>query len=98
MHKIYEGINTIAFHPSYILEDMLEGRGITIDEIIKDEKIPKEKFEKFMKGKIAVDSEIAYLLSRKLNTSINLWFNLQKEYKRKLVKAKRENKHGNKRS
>lgn len=92
MPKIYEGVHTIAIHPSYTLDEMLEYRGMTYLDLIKGEEISKKKMYRFMKGKIGVDSEIAYLLARKLNTSINLWINLQKNYKRNLIKAKKENK------
>lgn len=92
MPKIYKGIKTTAFHPSCKVEELLERYDMTFSDLIRKENIPILKMRRFMKGLIGVDSEIAYLLSRKLNTSINLWLNLQKKYKKDLAKAKEENK------
>lgn len=94
MEKVFKGIQTIAFHPSCYLDDFLEERNITFWDLIDGEEISTNKMKKFMNGKIGVDSEIAYLLSKKLGTSINLWINLQKRYKRKVIKAKKELKRG----
>lgn len=79
-------------HPSYYVKEMLENKNMSFLDLIKGEDISKIKILKFIEGNIGVDSEIAYLLARKLNTSIKLWFNLQKEYKKNLIKAKKENK------
>ncbi|MFU2417152.1 hypothetical protein [Peptacetobacter sp. AB800] len=96
MPKIYKGIKTIALHPSCKVEELLEQYDMTFLDLVRKENIQMFKMRRFMKGLIGVDSEIAYLLSRKLNTSINLWFNLQRKYKKDLIKAKEENKNGKK--
>lgn len=77
--------NKNRVHPSYYVKEMLENKNMSFLDLIKGEDISKIKMLKFIEGNTGVDSEIAYLLARKLNTSINLWFNLQKEYKRNNV-------------
>ena len=90
MPMILKGTHTTAIHPAYYLDFMLKDKGISFFNLVKGEDISKVKMIKFMKGKADVDSEIAYLLARKLDTSIGLWFNLQKNYKRKLSKVRGE--------
>ena len=76
-------INKNTLHPSYYVKKMLKEKNMNFLDLIRDENISKIKMFKFIIGKINIDSEIAYLLSNKFNTSINLWWNLKQKYKNK---------------
>lgn len=77
MSNIIKGTNTIAFHPGYFLEELLEDNTIR-DSIYRY--IDKSTIDGIVKGDIDVDSEIADKLSKSIGISSQYWLNLQDQF------------------
>ena len=70
----------VAFHPGYYIKEYLEYRNITSDAFAISVEINKEDIDNIIKGKKDITDDIAFKLSKKIETSKTYWLNLQKTF------------------
>ena len=81
--KKYKDIT--AFHPGYYVEEAIQDMNISQNDFAKRLGIPEKTLSLFIDGKIDISYNLASKLSTVLGTSIQLWFNLQRIYNKKLL-------------
>jgi addiction module HigA family antidote len=68
-------------HPGTILRDhYLEPLVISVTDLAKDLKLSRKTVSKILNGRATVTPDVALRLSRALNTTPELWLNLQSNY------------------
>ena len=83
MNKL-EHDNIIAFHPGYVIKDILEGgEGMSQDELSKRLGTSAKTVSKLINGKIDLTREMAMKLSIVFDTSVTMWLNLNQDYLKK---------------
>ncbi|MBC8531822.1 HigA family addiction module antitoxin [Gehongia tenuis] len=75
----------IAFHPGYYINDLIEELGITQNELAKRLETSGKTVSKLINGQIDLSDQLAYGLSVMTGSSVDVWLNLQKAYKEKLL-------------
>ena len=81
--KKYKDIT--AFHPGYYVEEAIQDMNISQNDFAKRLGISEKTLSLFIDGKIDISYNLASKLSTVLGTSIQLWFNLQRIYNKKLL-------------
>lgn len=76
--------NKVAFHPGYYIQEYLNEQSLSQEEFSKRYNIPLE----VINGEQSISIEIAKTLSNIVETSIDYWLNLQKEYDKLINNAK----------
>ena len=69
-----------AEHPGKILRDRMEERGISLNRLSRDTRIPISTVSLIANGKRAITAETALRLAQFLGTSAELWMKLQAAY------------------
>ena len=69
-----------SFHPGYYISEIIEDLGITQDEFAVRLETTPETISKLVKGEANISEDLALRLSKMLNTSPDVWLNLQKKY------------------
>lgn len=83
--------NRIPTHPGVILlEDYLKPLGVTQISFARHLGIPVQRVNELINGKRGVTPETAWLLSLALNTSPELWLNLQAAHDLAKARPRRE--------
>jgi addiction module HigA family antidote len=78
-------------HPGEIVKDALfTDTDLTVSEVAKKLKIDRTTFSRLLNGRSGISADMAYKLSLLLNTSAEMWMNLQRDYD--LWQARRRNK------
>ena len=67
-------------HPGEILKEELEERGISLNKLSRDIRIPLSRVSLIANGKRAVTADTALRLARYFGTSAQIWMNLQTAY------------------
>lgn len=67
-------------HPGAILKEELDERGISLNKLSRDIRIPLSRVSLIANGKRAVTADTALRLARYFGTSAQLWMNLQTAY------------------
>ena len=67
-------------HPGEILKEELDERGISLNKLSRDIRIPLSRVSLIANGKRAVTADTALRLARYFGTSAQLWMNLQTAY------------------
>ena len=82
----------IAFHPGYYISDVIEEMDITQEEFAKRLNLTPKHLSEIVNGKAKVTPEVANKLSVMLDTSIEMWLNLQTKYDVKIaeINARKE--------
>lgn len=88
MNKI-EYDNIIAFHPGYVLKDIIDGEGMTQDELSKRLGTSAKTVSKLINGKIDLSTEMAMRLSIVFGTSIGMWLKLNQDFFEKKIEIER---------
>lgn len=70
----------IAFHPGYYISDIIDDMEITQDEFAKRLDLTAKHLSDIVNGKAKITPDIAKKLSLMLNTSVEMWLNLQTKY------------------
>ena len=86
--KKYNGL--LAFHPGYYISEIIEDMEMTQDEFARRLGTTAKTLSNIVNGKVNISDDIANKLSMMLNTSVDLWLNLQKEYDKKVLEMKNE--------
>ena len=88
MNKL-EHDNIIAFHPGYVIKDILEGEGMSQDELSKRLGTSAKTVSKLINGKIDLTREMAMKLSIVFDTSVTMWLNLNQDYLKKKIEIEK---------
>lgn len=76
-------------HPGEIIKDALfEDTGLTVTEAAKQLKIDRTTLSRLINGHTGISADMAYRLAIFLDTSPDLWINIQKDYELWCVKDK----------
>lgn len=76
----YESDFPIPVHPGEILQEMLDENEISQAELARHLNMDPSKINEICRGKRGVSTEMAVMLSKTFEQSINLWLNLQKNW------------------
>ncbi len=88
--EIKNSINSRPFmpvSPGSILKDELEARSLPIEVFAEQIGLDKVAFEKLLKGKLILSSEIAASLDKALGIPASFWLSLQTAYEEDLNKS-----------
>ncbi|MCX2478564.1 HigA family addiction module antitoxin [Pedobacter sp. MC2016-15] len=77
-----------AIHPGEILIDELKDRAISQKDFSQQTGIPITQLNEIIKGKRAINADIAHLISKALKMDAILWMNLQSNYDLDLEKIR----------
>jgi len=78
-------------HPGEIVRDALfTDTNLTVSGVAKKLKIDRTTFSRLLNGRSGISADMAYKLSLLLNTSAEMWMNLQRDYD--LWQARKKNK------
>jgi addiction module HigA family antidote len=67
-------------HPGELLRDELEGIGVSLNELARALRVPKNRISAIANGKRAITVDTAMRLARYFGTSSQYWLNLQMAY------------------
>ena len=67
-------------HPGEILREELEELGISAKAIARELGVPQNRISDILRGRRGITADSALRLARYLNTTPQLWLNLQKAY------------------
>ena len=67
-------------HPGEILREELETIGLSVKAIARELGVPQNRISDILRGKRGINADTALRLARYLNTTPQLWLNLQKAY------------------
>jgi addiction module HigA family antidote len=69
-----------AIHPGELLHEELQERGISLNQLARDIRIPLSRVSLIVNGKRAITADTALRLARYFDTSAEVWLNLQSAY------------------
>ena len=68
-------------HPGEIVRDaLLTDTGLTVDSAAKKLGVNRTTLSRLLNGHSGISPEMAYRLSMLLNTSVEMWMNIQRDY------------------
>lgn len=74
-------------HPGEILrEDFMKPLGLSINALARDIGVPPNRISGIVNGKRAITADTALRLGKYLNTSAELWLDLQSDYEIRLAR------------
>lgn len=80
MSNYIEYNDTIAFHPGYYIQEIIEASGLTQVDFAKRLDTTPKNLSLLIRGEQSLSNDIAMKLSRMLGTSVQYWLNLQTAY------------------
>ena len=80
MSDYIEYKDSIAFHPGYYIEELIEESGVTQEDFAKRLSTTPKNLSLLIRGKQSLSVEMATKLSRMLGTSAMYWLNLQNAF------------------
>lgn len=80
MSNYIEYNDTIAFHPGYYIEEIVEESGLTQEDFAKRLDTTPKNLSLLVRGEQSLSIDMAMKLSRMLGTSVHYWMNLQNTY------------------
>lgn len=86
MSNYFEYKGSIAFHPGYYIEELVEESGLTQQDFANRLDTTPKNLSKLINGQQSLSVEMAMKLSRMLGTSLEYWLNLQDAYDAALAK------------
>lgn len=89
MGTIIEFKNVVAFHPGYYIAEIIEDMGISQSEFADRAGISVEMLNNLVNGRTGIASDIARKLSVMLETSVDVWLNLQSTFEEKTINSDR---------
>ncbi|MGN0046989.1 MAG: HigA family addiction module antitoxin [Eggerthellaceae bacterium] len=87
MSNFLEYKDTVAFHPGYYIEEMVEDSGLTQQDFATRLDTTPKNLSKLINGQQRLSVDMAMKLSRMLGTSLSYWLNLQNAYDEVLAKV-----------
>ena len=89
--NIKELTSAYAIHPGEILHDELASREIKQKEFADLTGIHNTQLNEIIKGKRAINADIALLIGKALNMDAVIWLNLQSNYDLELARVNEKN-------
>lgn len=80
MSNYIEYEDTVAFHPGYYIEEIVEESGLSHKDFAQRLGTSAKNLSKLLRGQQRLSLDIAVKLSRMLGTSVQYWLNLQSAY------------------
>jgi addiction module HigA family antidote len=80
MSNYIEYKDSLAFHPGYYIEEIVEESGLTQADFAKRMGTTPKNLSLLMRGKQSLSVDMAMKLSRMLGTTVQYWLNLQNAY------------------
>lgn len=80
----------MAFHPGYYIDEIIEEMSITQEEFAIRLGTTPKTISKLVNGETGISNDLALKLASLLNTSLELWLNLQKAYDAKVIELQKE--------
>ena len=80
MSNYIEYKDSVAFHPGYYIEEIVEDSGLTQQDFAKRLDTTPKNLSKLINGQQALSVDMAMKLSKMLGTSLQYWLNLQNAY------------------
>ncbi len=80
MSNYIEYRDSLAFHPGYYIEEIVEESGLTQADFAKRLGTTPKNLSVLMGGKQSLTVDMAIKLSRMLGTTVQYWLNLQNTY------------------
>jgi addiction module HigA family antidote len=78
-------------HPGIIVRDLLiEGAALSVTDAAQHLGVTQEALDNLLNGHTGINPEMAIRLSTLLNTSSDMWLNLQKNYDLSKAEVKRK--------
>lgn len=74
-------------HPGEILRDELDERGISLNRLARDIRIPLSRVSLIANGKRAITADTAMRLARYFGTSAAMWMGLQSDFDLRIAAA-----------
>lgn len=67
-------------HPGEMLRDELEERGLSMNHLARELRVPMNRVSAIVNGKRAITADTALRLARFFGTGAQMWMNLQADY------------------
>lgn len=80
----------MAFHPGYYIDEIIEEMGITQEEFAIRLGTTPKTISKLVNGETGISNDLALKLASLLNSSLEMWLNLQKAYDAKMLELQEE--------
>lgn len=80
----------LAFHPGYYIDEIIEEMGITQEEFAIRLGTTPKTISKLVNGETGISNDLALKLASLLNSSPEMWLNLQKSYDAKILELQEE--------
>ncbi|MEI9813988.1 MAG: HigA family addiction module antitoxin [Acidobacteriota bacterium] len=77
-------------HPGEILKDELGERGISLNQLARDTRIPLSRVSLIANGRRSVTADTAMRFGRYFGTSAAMWMGLQSDYELRVAAANAE--------
>ena len=75
-----KNIERVSFHPGYYISEIIDDLEITQEEFAVRLGTTPKTISKLVNGEENISNDLALKLSNMLNTSPEVWLNLQKKY------------------
>ena len=79
----------MAFHPGYYISEIIDDMDITQEEFAVRLGTTPKTISKLVNCEAGISKDLAMKLSNMLNTSSDVWLNLQKQYDVQMIEKKR---------
>lgn len=93
MSNFIEHKDSVAFHPGYYLEEIIQDGSLTKQELANRIDMTEADLSKLISAEQSLSADTAMRLSNALGTSPEYWLNLQHAYDEVFAKAKPEQLH-----
>lgn len=90
MNNYIEYNDTIAFHPGYYINEIVDESGLTQEDFAKRLDTTPKNLSLLIRGEQSLSIDMAMKLSRMIGTSVNYWLNLQNAYDALIAEFKSE--------
>lgn len=80
MSNYREYNDSIAFHPGYYIEELIDESGLTNEDFARLLDITPDNLTLLIMGEQKLSADIAIKLSEIIGTGVNYWLNLQSTY------------------
>ncbi len=80
MSNYIEYNDSIAFHPGYYINELIDESGLTNEDFARLLDIMPDNLTLLIMGEQKLSADIAMKLSEMTGTSVNYWLNLQSTY------------------
>ncbi len=80
MSNYIEYKDSLAFHPGYYIDEIIEDSGLTQEDFAKRLGTTPKNLSLLVRGKQSLSPDMAMKLSKMLGTSMQYWLNLQSAY------------------